>query len=128
MVGHKGLSTGLFWAPPGGGLEFGRSVTEQLKTEFREETGLEIEVGKHLFSCEILSPPLHAVELFFTVRETGGALQTGYDPETRTAVIREVRFMTLGEILRLPHEQVHGVFSRLRNGGELADLSGFYRL
>jgi ADP-ribose pyrophosphatase YjhB (NUDIX family) len=128
MVRHQGLPTGTLWAPPGGGLDFGKSVQEQLITEFREETGLEIEVGSHLFSCELLAPPLHAIELFFSVRETGGELKTGYDPETRTAVIHEVRFMSIAEVLNLPEAQVHGIFRQLRNGSDLAGLSGFYRL
>ena len=49
MVNHKGITQTNFWAPPGGGLEFGESIEQRLKKEFSEETGLEISKGRFLF-------------------------------------------------------------------------------
>src|SRR6478735_2451882 len=65
MVNHKFLTSGDFWAPPGGGVEFGQPSQEALAREFKEETNVTIAAGSLLFTCEFIKPPLHAVELFF---------------------------------------------------------------
>jgi 8-oxo-dGTP diphosphatase len=53
---------GIFWSPPGGGVQFGESAQQALVREFREETGLDVEVGELLFVHEHIAVPLHAVE------------------------------------------------------------------
>src|SRR5687768_3957449 len=80
LVNHSGVTAAPFWAPPGGGVEFGESVDACLKKEFLEETGLEISTGKFLFACEFIHEPLHAIELFFSVSVVGGFLKKGNDP------------------------------------------------
>src|SRR5688572_12398154 len=72
MVKHNGLAEGGFWAPPGGGLEFGENLHVRLEKEFIEETGLQISVGEFQFGCEFIQTPLHAIELFFQVSVNGG--------------------------------------------------------
>lgn len=37
---------------PGGGLEIGEGTRECLQREFREETGLEVKVGDHLYTTD----------------------------------------------------------------------------
>lgn len=37
---------------PGGGLEIGEGTRECLQREFREETGLEVKVGNHLYTTD----------------------------------------------------------------------------
>src|SRR3954468_14098393 len=81
MINHKSITPTNFWAPPGGGVEFGQSLEETLKKEFLEETGLHIMPGKFLFGCEYILNPIHSVELFYEVMIHGGTLKTGYDPE-----------------------------------------------
>lgn len=41
---------------PGGGLEFGEGTRECLVREFKEETGLEVEVGEHLYTTDFYQP------------------------------------------------------------------------
>jgi 8-oxo-dGTP diphosphatase len=81
MVHHQGLREGPFWAPPGGGMEYGVPAAANLEREFLEETGLEVRTGQWLFATEFIQSPLHAVELFFLVDRIGGSLRAGYDPE-----------------------------------------------
>lgn len=81
MVNHQGLREGPFWAPPGGGMEYGVPAAANLEREFREETGLEVRTGRWMFATEFIQAPLHAVEFFFLVDRIGGSLRTGYDPE-----------------------------------------------
>lgn len=37
---------------PGGGLEFGEGTRDCLKREFREEAGIEVEVGAHFYTTD----------------------------------------------------------------------------
>jgi len=37
---------------PGGGLEFGEGTRDCLKREFKEETGLDVEVGEHFYTTD----------------------------------------------------------------------------
>ena len=124
LVNHRGLSHGDFWAPPGGGLEFGESTEERLRKEFREETGLIITPGQFMFGCEFLEKPLHAIELFFEVSVQEGTLQKGNDPEVD--IIKAVKFMTPGEISDIPPQHLHGIFRLVDSPEELKTLTGFF--
>ena len=82
LINHHSLNqNGDFWSPPGGGMDYSENAEECLKREFQEETGVEIEIEKFLFVHEYLSPPLHAIELFFLVKRISGEIELGYDPE-----------------------------------------------
>lgn len=126
MVNHKGLADGDFWAPPGGGLQFGESVEDRLLKEFQEETGLRISVEKFLFGCEFIKEPLHAIELFFQVMVSGGKLKKGNDPEFN--IIGDVRFMSPSELNVIPGPNLHGIFRLVRSPEDLKTLNGFFRI
>ncbi|MBL7856837.1 MAG: NUDIX hydrolase [Cyclobacteriaceae bacterium] len=126
MVNHSSITSGSFWAPPGGGVEFGESVNEALTREFAEETGLNVQVGRLLFVSEFIQEPLHAIELFFEVSPISGEVKAGYDPELQ--IIAEVRFLSLNEINLLPRNNLHGIFKICHKAEKLTELSGFLRL
>lgn len=125
MIRHEGLAAGPFWAPPGGGMEFGESAKETLKREFKEETGLSIQVGRLSFITEFIRSPLHAVELFFEVKAAEGTLQTGSDPEL-PSLIKEARFLAVDEIDALPVQAKHGAFGLVNTSGRIRELSGYF--
>lgn len=130
MVNHRALRIGPFWAPPGGGLEFGCSAKDKLMQEFKEETGLDIQVGPQVFVTEFIHPPLHALELFFGVTVQGGSLRTGHDPEMAGSeqIIQDVRFLTFDEIDALPAEEKHGAFGLVGRAGEIGGLNGYFMI
>lgn len=130
MVNHQSLTTGDFWAPPGGGVDFGESATACLQREFLEETGLEIQVSDFLFACEFIQPPLHAVELFFSVNLLTGILRKGNDPEMKpqAQIIQEVKFLTWGEIQKMEPASLHGIFRFVPEPEHIIRLKGYLKL
>ena len=126
MVNHSGLTPTNFWAPPGGGVEFGQSIEEALKKEFREETGLDVSAGEFLFGCEYIEHPIHSIELFYAIKESKGKLKTGSDPELQ--IIKEVKFMSGPEILSFPKQELHGIFRFVKTPDDLKNLRGFFRI
>lgn len=130
LVNHRGVYGHDFWAPPGGGVEFGLSAGENLIREFREETGLEVEVGEFRFGCEFIEPPLHAIELFFEVAAVHGILTIGRDPEMgdKTQVITDVKFFFFEEIDAMPENHKHGLFKLAKTAEKVSGLRGYLKI
>jgi 8-oxo-dGTP diphosphatase len=130
MVNHRQLTAGSFWAPPGGGVEFGEPVADALVREFLEETHVKILPAKFKFVCEFIQPPLHAVELFFEVDYQEGEASLGTDPESNPEdqLINAVRYMSIEEILSVPSGERHGIFRFIKTTAEVKKLTGFYRI
>lgn len=130
MVNHKNLTSGDFWAPPGGGIEMNETAHDTLEREFREETNLTITVGELLFVTEYYNQPLHAVELFFRVNWVKGALETGTDPEMKSddQIISDAQFLSWVEISKIDQKNLHGVFKYATEPSKIIDLRGYFKL
>ncbi len=86
------------WCAPGGGVEPGASLPDNLIREVHEETGLSIAVGEPALINEFHDPGtgFHQVDLFFRCTITGGHLDPAWtDPE---AVVIMRRFFTRHEL------------------------------
>jgi 8-oxo-dGTP diphosphatase len=128
LMNHKGLYGHDFWAPPGGGLEFGEKVENALKREFFEECSLTLTGSKFLFACEFVRPPLHAIELFFKI-EASGEPQLGQDPEMGdNQLLTSLKFWSPEAVRALPSTHRHGIFNHLENPMQLPQMHGFYPL
>jgi ADP-ribose pyrophosphatase YjhB (NUDIX family) len=55
LVAHK-KNNNVYWLLPGGGVDFGESLTEALKREFLEELNIKIEVKDLLLISETIFP------------------------------------------------------------------------
>jgi 8-oxo-dGTP diphosphatase len=128
MIQHMGIGkTGSFWAPPGGGVEFGESVKDALQREFFEESGLAIEVIDFLCVNEFLSPPLHAIELFFRVRPLSSTVTLGHDPEfpENQQIMSDIQLLSFEEIKNFPPDEVHALFNSCETLEDLYHKKGF---
>ena len=91
-------ATSDLWCAPGGGVEPGTSLPENLAREVHEETGLTVEVGAPALINEFHDPAgsFHQVDLYFRCRITGGALSDDWeDPE---GVVDRRRFVSRDEM------------------------------
>ncbi len=52
LVSDEFIRGNYFTKFPGGGLEFGEGTRECLKREFKEETGMDVTVGEHIYTTD----------------------------------------------------------------------------
>jgi len=86
------------WSLPGGGLELGESLEACLRREMKEETGLEITVGKLLYVCDRLLDEDHTVHMTFLVHRTLGQLTVGQEPEPHANEILGAEFVPVQDL------------------------------
>lgn len=82
---------GGLWCAPGGGVERGTSLPDNLAREFHEETGLTVEVGDPCLVNEFHDPrgTFHQVDVYFRCTLVAGRLDDGWrDPEGVVTVRR----------------------------------------
>ena len=56
LVSDEFIRGDFFTKLPGGGLEFGEGTRDCLVREFKEETGLDITVGDHIYTTDFYQP------------------------------------------------------------------------
>lgn len=89
---------------PGGGVEVGQSLTENLKREVREETGLEVEIGEMVMVNEFgdLDAGFQQVDVYFRATIVAGKLDPAWrDPED---VVVERRWVGREELAGLRYK------------------------
>jgi ADP-ribose pyrophosphatase YjhB (NUDIX family) len=89
------------WCAPGGGVERGASLPDNLRREVFEETGLAIRVGAPCLVNEFHDPQsvFHQVDVYFHARVIGRVRIDGHaDPE---GVVNRHRWVTESELRAL---------------------------
>lgn len=89
------------WCAPGGGVERGASLPENLAREIHEECGLNIRVGAPCLVNEFHDPAgsFHQVDIYFRATITGGQVDPSWrDP---AGVVTQRRLVTEAELRRL---------------------------
>jgi len=128
LVNHGGLTSGEFWAPPGGGVGYLEDAKTALKRELKEEAKVDIEIKQLLFVNEYESEPLHAIELFFEIELLSEAVEKGVDPEhdTDNQIIKEVRFVTFDELAVIDDDDKHNILHNVNSKESILNMRGYF--
>jgi len=92
------------WCAPGGGVEAGQSLPDNLIREVHEETGLSISVGVPCLVNEFHDPVtgFHQVDIYFRCTITMGTLDPLWqDPE---GVVTDRRFVSVTDLAALRYK------------------------
>lgn len=125
LVKHN-LNGKIFYAPPGGAVEFGESMEEALIRELKEETNIMVESPKFKFITEYINPPLHAIEIFYHIDKWHGKIKLGYDPESKNEqIIESVGFYSNKDLTQINRGELHHILLECDKSIDLLELSGF---
>lgn len=107
LLVHEKMPHLHFTKFPGGGMEFGEGTRDCLKREFMEETGLEVEVGEHLYTTDFFQPSAfkqgdQLMAIYYLVKQLNAAQTVNLEEQIITAGGKEetLRFfwMKLSEL------------------------------
>lgn len=104
LVNAYGGGRSNLWCAPGGGVNIGQSLPDNLIREVHEETGLTVEVGAPALVNEFHAPNrgFHQVDFYFHCRIVAGVLDPDWrDPE---GVVTERRFFSRAELTTIRYK------------------------
>jgi 8-oxo-dGTP diphosphatase len=130
LVRHHGIGAeNILWLPPGGGVEFGERMEDALIREFKEETGMKIQVNRLLTMHEYIESPLHAIEFFFLVTaDPHQRPAKGTDPELKEKqIIQEVKYVTFNELAVMPGRIKHQILENIDSAKALLNLERHFK-
>lgn len=123
LVSDEYIRGHFFTKFPGGGLEFGEGTRDCLKREFKEETGLDVEIGDHIYTTDFFQISAfnnkdQIISIYYYVIADAGQLhtkQTAFDffpaqisdPEGEAEVFRWIEWNDLNEeMMSLPIDKI----------------------
>ena len=98
LIVKQRLSDSRNWSLPGGRLERGETLEQGLKREFREETGLDTEIIKLLYLCDVESSSNTVMHITFLVKRIGGEITLPTN-EFDENPIQDVRFVSIKDLI-----------------------------
>jgi 8-oxo-dGTP pyrophosphatase MutT (NUDIX family) len=123
LVSDEYIRGSFFTKFPGGGLEFGEGTKDCLKREFKEETGLDVTIGEHIYTTDFFQLSAfnnndQIISIYYYVHADAGELQTNTtafdflphqvsDTEGEAEVFRWIEWEDLSEkIMDLPIDKI----------------------
>ncbi len=123
LVSDEYIRGKFFTKFPGGGLEFGEGTRDCLKREFKEETGLDVQIGDHIYTTDFFQISAfnnndQIISIYYYVHADASQLPTKNkafdffpaqitDPEGEAEVFRWIEWNDLTtEMFSLPIDKI----------------------
>lgn len=97
LIVQQKLSESRAWSLPGGRLERGESLEQGLKRELKEETGLDVQVERLLYLCDVNASDNTILHITFLLKRIGGEITLPTN-EYDANPIHDVRFVSIDEL------------------------------
>jgi ADP-ribose pyrophosphatase YjhB (NUDIX family) len=92
---------------PGGGIDLGESIIDALKREVKEETGLDVEIGR-IVACEnsffkfrFEDKCVQSILMFYLCKRVGGELTTEFFDEHEKKYAEMPEWISLDDIVKI---------------------------
>jgi len=105
MVNAYADGQSTLMCPPGGGVEAGSSLPQNLRREVYEETGLQIDVGPPCLVNEFHDPKgsFHQVDIYFRCTVIGSA-EVDQNWRDTDRIVTDRRWLTEAELAEVYHK------------------------
>ncbi|MBE5794494.1 MAG: NUDIX hydrolase [Clostridiales bacterium] len=97
LLVQQKLSDNRQWSLPGGRLERGETLSQGLIREMKEETGLNVEIIRLLYICDVSASSNSLLHISFLLKRTGGEIRLPTN-EFDENPIHDVRFVPITEL------------------------------
>ena len=97
LIVQQNLSESRAWSLPEGRLERGESLEQGLKRELKEETGLDVQVERLLYLCDVNASENTILHITFLLKRIGGEITLPTN-EYDANPIHDVRFVPIDEL------------------------------
>ncbi len=91
------LSERRNWSLPGGRLERGETMSQGMIREMKEETGLDVEIVRMLYLCDVAASDNTILHITFLLKRVGGEIELPTN-EFDANPIHDVKFVPVSEL------------------------------
>lgn len=99
LLVQQKLSDKRNWSLPGGKLERGETISQGLIREMKEETGLDVEIIRMLYLCDVSTSSNSVLHITFLLKRTGSDIVLPSN-EFDENPIHDVKFVPVPELVQ----------------------------
>lgn len=99
LLVQQKLSDKRNWSLPGGRLERGETLSQGLIREMKEETGLDVEIVRMLYLCDVAASSNTILHITFLIKRIGGEIELPSN-EFDENPIHDVKFVPISELVQ----------------------------
>lgn len=97
LLVQQKLSDKRNWSLPGGRLERGETLSQGLIREMKEETGLDVEIIRMLYLCDVAASSNTILHISFLLKRVGGDIELPSN-EFDENPIHDIRFVPVSKL------------------------------